>query len=233
MSHDFDPRDDTYPRTPSKSGNLVLVVMTISAPWIFALVAGILTSYRPGLGLGLGLQRDQVSLEALLDAFLLCLVGSIMLGSWTWWLQSARGNRTARALGSIRWIFSAYTSLIWSLLAVMVLLCGDQACDIGQGLLVILLAGLVFLLGKMSMRVPMNRLIGFRSKRTLSDERTWLTANRKYGRLLCFSGFVSLLGLLAGPYGPVVALIPPLIVGIAFLIEDITHRPREHQSNRQ
>lgn len=89
---------------------------------------------------------------------------------------------------------------------------------------VIVLAILTFCLGWISVAIGRNRFIGFRTPRTLADDRIWQHANRVFGQALMWASPISLFGLLADSYGPIVALAPVLLIGIAFLWWDARSR---------
>lgn len=79
------------------------------------------------------------------------------------------------------------------------------------------LAALVFSLGLLSSQIGRNRLIGFRTPRTLGNDEAWHAANRAFGRALMVLSPLSLAGIVAGPAGPLVALSPLIVVAAVFL----------------
>ncbi len=75
-------------------------------------------------------------------------------------------------------------------------------------------------------KIPPNALYGFRTPRTLSDEKIWYPANRAAGRALALSGIISAVGaVIAGAviddanhamFTAMGAFIVPLIVAVGY-----------------
>jgi hypothetical protein len=165
-----------------------------------------------------------LSRENVLGAATLAATASAVPIAFAIWGRRPWGVKAAEALGG------QWESLMMACSAVLCLTAfflvkGDVPFGVvANGVLAAALSGLVWLLGAVSERVPRNIFIGFRTRRTLSDDAAWKDANLRHGRRLRFASPVGLLGILIPPYGAVVAMLPAVVVGILFLLEDVRAR---------
>jgi hypothetical protein len=194
----------------------VFVIALGVLPWLVAVAAAGLAAPSGWAGL-----VDASGWRTVIGAALLCVLASVMALAMAAWRASAEGRRASASLGALYPVLMVYVSVTLSAAAVVTLQADGAPGRVGQSLLVLLLAGLVWLLGRISRKVSRNRLIGFRTARTLADDQTWAEVNARWGRRLEIASVFSLLGLLAGRYGLLVALLPAVIIGWAFVLTEL------------
>lgn len=140
------------------------------------------------------------------------------------WSRTVTGQLVATEIGILLGCFSL---AVGGLFAICIMLLGLQGHEerLTQGL-VILFGVLTWLLGAMSMQSPRNRLLGFRTLRTMKNDETWALVNRRFGRWLKILSPISLIGLWAGRHGPLVAILPAILVGVIFLLDELASQVR-------
>lgn len=162
--------------------------------------------------------------DGLVDLVALCVLSTLVIIGLYLWSRTITGQLVATTIAPL---FGCFSLTVSGLFAICIMLVGTQGHEdqLTHGL-VILISMLTWLLGAMSMQSPRNRLLGFRSLRTLTDDKTWVLVNRRFGRWLKILSPVSLIGLWAGRHGPLVAIIPAILVGIMFLLDEIVSQAR-------
>lgn len=147
-------------------------------------------------------------------------LGLMIIFGMVRWSRFGQGAKVARVLGW-RYTFLIITSIaVTTTLTVLFLFAESEIGNTGIMILICEMALLQFVCGLASIIAPRNRLLGFRSPRTLLDDEAWRIANQRWGRLLMIVSPLALVGLVAGSAGLIVAMLPALIVGIAFLVSD-------------
>lgn len=136
------------------------------------------------------------------------------------WTLSGNGRIVRTAL---RWrypllLITAVAPLVS--LAILLLFWGEPIMGRGSAALVVEIALLQFAGGLASVHAPPNPLLGFRTPRTLADRDVWRKANRRWGRRMMIAAPLALLGLLFPRVGALIASMPTLAVGLAFLIAE-------------
>lgn len=139
----------------------------------------------------------------------------------TLWTRAGQGQRVARRLGWRYCLLVLVGCAIPTTLAALFLFEGAQAISLaGTWAVVVELALLQFLSGLASSAAPRNTLLGFRTPQTLATDAAWTAANQRWGRRLMWASPLALLGVMTGVWAPIVAMLPGLLVGGAFLLTD-------------
>ncbi|WP_269285250.1 SdpI family protein [Sinorhizobium psoraleae] len=154
------------------------------------------------------------------EAVLLTVLALFIMGLMGLWLNSSTGATVFRALGWRCRLLQFSIVALLSTVAGLLLFVGPVLKSWHYGILtaeigVLLLAG-----GLASMVAPRNRIIGFRTPRTLASDETWRVENRIWGRRLAMSSLVAFLAAFAGSWGPLLLVGVALTIGISFLIDD-------------
>jgi hypothetical protein len=147
---------------------------------------------------------------------MVALHSAILVGLFIWG-RTAEGTRVYGALGGLA-SWALMTSGVVFALTILGFL--PQASKWAKPALTVAIVAMVWCLGALSMRAPRNRFLGFRTPRTLANETTWSRLNKRHGRRLKIASAAGLLGLFAGDFGPLVALLPALVVALGFLIDE-------------
>lgn len=136
------------------------------------------------------------------------------------WTRAGIGLRVRAALAWRYPFLVATITLPLFTLGVLSIALGTASMPAADLLVVIELALMQFAAGLACLRAPRNAILGFRTRRTLSNDAEWFTANRRWGWWLAALAPFALLASLLPEHGRLAALLPSAIAGIAFLISD-------------
>jgi hypothetical protein len=161
------------------------------------------------------------------EAILMTAIGLIVIGLMELWLKRPDGAAVFSALGWRYRLLQFAIVAVLSTLAMLLLFVSLPWQNWQYGIITAELGLLLVAGGLASMRAPRNRVIGFRTRRTLANDETWRAENWKWGRRLAMVGTLVVLAALSGSWGPLLAAGAGLGVGIAFLVEDRRVR-RQH-----
>jgi uncharacterized membrane protein len=199
-----------------KRPSVWLAALCAVVPWLVLISGVACAAWADGSTATAVLRRSSTGGAALLAA-----LASAFAVAFAIWARSARGRSVAEALGAhCNWLMLGCSFVLWCAAFFMIL--DDGRLDtIGNASITASLVALMWLLGSASQRVPRNRLLGFRTRRTLADDATWRSVNTRHGGRLRAAAFFGMVGVITPPYGPLVALLPAVMVGLFFLAEEV------------
>jgi uncharacterized membrane protein len=152
--------------------------------------------------------------------WIIAMLGSGISTALAWWGQASSGKPVADAGG---WAYRALlgmTSLTFTGLVLAVAAWNVLGGPPPKWIIVPSLAGMLAVIGFLTTRVPPNRIIGFRTRRTLCDVKAWIDTNRRFGRALQIAALLSLVALFSKRNALILSIMPPLAVALWFLVRD-------------
>lgn len=153
-------------------------------------------------------------------AVLLTCVALFIIGMMARWLNRPNDAPLFRALGWRCRLLQFSIVAIFATIAGLMLFIGPTLNAWHYGILSSELGLLMLAAGLTSMVAPRNRVLGFRTPRTLANDETWHLENRVWGRRLALASLLAPLAAFTGAWGPLLVAGIAFIVGIWFLIED-------------
>jgi uncharacterized membrane protein len=152
--------------------------------------------------------------------WIIAILGSGIVGALALWGQSSSGKVVADAGGWAYGALLAMTALIFTGLVLQIAAWNIFGAFSPKWIIVPSLAGMLAVIGLLTTKVPPNRIIGFRTRRTLCNVDVWKDTNQKFGRALQFAALVSLTALFARRNALILSITPPLVVALWFLVRD-------------
>lgn len=164
---------------------------------------------------------DAVASEAhVAESVLLGCLSLFITVKMSHWLNSSSGAPLFRALGWRSRLLQFSIVAVLSTVSSLLLFAGPNLKSWHYGILTAELGMLLFASGLASMVAPRNRVLGFRTPRTLADDETWRIENEVWGRRLAQSSPLALIAAFTGHWGPLLVAGIALVIGVLFLLDD-------------